>query len=146
MNNHEEKIALLKKSEFFQSIPVAFIKGIAEALKPVKFSKNQTIVRRGDGDDDMYLIRNGKVKVHYKNLTIATLSEGDVFGELALLHKGPRTMSVTALENSELYSISRAAFDKAINGKILASKGIVNVLVKRERTNIAAIIEQFQKR
>jgi len=146
MNNTQEKIALLKKSEFFQSIPVAYIEGIAEIMKPVRFSKNQAVVRRGDEDDDMYIIRSGKVKVHYKNLTIAKLGEGDVFGELALLCKGPRTMSVTALEDSQLYSISRKDFDQAINGKIIASRGIVNVLVKRERSNIAAIIEQFQKR
>ena len=46
---------------------------------------------------------------------IRTLSDGDFFGELALLHEQPRTATVRAVGYCDLYSLGREAFRRTIS-------------------------------
>ncbi|HXH19845.1 MAG TPA: ATP-binding protein [Chitinophagales bacterium] len=146
MKNFNDKLELLKKSEFFRHVPDSVIQRIAMAMKSVSYTPRQNIIRKGEQDDCMFIIRSGKVKVHYGKLVIAYLSEGDVFGELALLSNGVRTMSVTAVSKTSLYCLTRNNFNKILREKMGAFNGIVHVLVKRERSNLSAVIDLFKKR
>ena len=83
-----------------------------------KFSPGQTVVREGDTGDSVYIIKSGKVSVvaHIlgKEINLATLSRGDMFGEVAYLTGRPRTANVIADEDLEIYEINKILLDEII--------------------------------
>ena len=95
-----------------------------EALKIIQrgrmkiYETGSAIVEEGDTGDSMFIIKSGRAKViaHIlgKAIELATLSEGDVFGEVAFLTGRPRTASVMAEGPIEVIEIDRLALEEAI--------------------------------
>jgi len=83
-----------------------------------KFGAGEVIVREGDTGDTVYIIRQGRVTVRAhilgRELDLADLAEGDLFGEVAYLTGRPRTADVIAESDVEVYEISRALLDEII--------------------------------
>lgn len=75
------------------------------------FSSGETIVSEGETGHCMYVILSGLVQVTVKSpgepVLLATLESGDFFGELALVDDGPRSASVTAVEQTHVLQITR---------------------------------------
>ena len=80
-----------------------------------RFGEDRVIVQEGDPGDKFYLIVRGKLEVykdteHGTRKRLEVLSDGDFFGEIALLRNVQRTASVRTLTPSVLLSLSRKAF------------------------------------
>lgn len=78
-------------------------------LVPNKMYKSgEVIFREGDTADRMYYICSGKVQVssmkNGETVILATLREGEIFGEMALVDSQQRSATVTALENTWVYT------------------------------------------
>ncbi len=75
-----------------------------------------TIVKQGDHGDAMYLILEGELSVRMKvggaDTTLAILTPGDFFGDIALFDHGPRSADVVATANCVLLRISETAFNE----------------------------------
>jgi CRP-like cAMP-binding protein len=69
------------------------------------------IVREGDPGDSMFIVSTGEVDATREDagrqVKLATLSDGDFFGEMAVLSGEPRTATVTTVRNTELLELSR---------------------------------------
>ncbi|OGP65941.1 MAG: hypothetical protein A3K22_01795 [Deltaproteobacteria bacterium RBG_16_42_7] len=69
------------------------------------------ILEEGDSGDSIFFIKSGHARVvsHIlgKELELATLSAGDVFGEVAFLTGRPRTASVIALDRLEVIEFKK---------------------------------------
>ena len=76
------------------------------------FKKDDVILRQEDAADGMYIINNGTVSVEIDGKQVAVLSDGDFFGELALMLHEPRsaTIKVTSDELSAQF-ISNEKFE-----------------------------------
>lgn len=96
---------------FLVSLPENEIKQLMDRVKPQLFSAGQVVVEEGDSGDSVFVIKSGNAKVvaHIlgKELELATLSPGDVFGEVAFLTGRPRTASVIAMDNLEVVEFNR---------------------------------------
>ncbi|MBL6928381.1 MAG: ion transporter [Rhodospirillales bacterium] len=88
------------------AITIADISGI---LRPVLVPAHYTIVHRGDAADAMYFVVMGEVVVDL-HPTPRRLSQGDFFGEIALLENRKRTVSVSATTECQLLALDREAF------------------------------------
>lgn len=79
-----------------------------------QFVPGEVIVREGDVGDTAYLIERGQVEVtkgHDGRLVhLASLTIGQVFGEMSLIDERPRSATVTALEDTVVYEIHRDTF------------------------------------
>ncbi|UCG78269.1 MAG: cyclic nucleotide-binding domain-containing protein [Nitrospirota bacterium] len=104
--------------EFFSSFKDEEIWEIMSRAETRKYSDGETIVQEGDTGDSMYIIKSGSVKVvaHIlgREIDLASLSKGDLFGEVAYLTGRPRTANVIAAEDSEIYEIGRALLDDIV--------------------------------
>lgn len=83
------------------------------------------LIEEGSQGDEMYVIVSGEVKVHSKEKTIATLKEGDHFGEMSLIDKAPRSASITTLNPSTLLRINRKDFFSMIRKESETAKKIL---------------------
>lgn len=95
----------------FASLPEDEIKHLIDRVEPQLFSPGQMILEEGDSGDSIFSIKSGHAKVvsHIlgKELELATLSAGDVFGEVAFLTGRPRTASVIALDMLEVIEFKK---------------------------------------
>lgn len=86
---------------------------LAHAAESHVFAPGETVIRAGDPGSSMFVVHNGRVHVQINEKgrprTIATLNEGDFFGEMALFTGEPRTANVIALEETEVLEIGHAA-------------------------------------
>jgi len=101
------------KVPLFADLNAAQIAGITDLLTFRHATPGETIVKVGDPGDGVYFITEGTLKVD-ANGQIFTLAAGDFFGEIALLHTGKRTATVTAVSTCELLFLSKQDFEKLL--------------------------------
>jgi MFS family permease len=87
-------------------------------LEPV--DAGTAVVTQGEPANDFYVIKAGRFEVTKSSddgpVVLAELGPGDYFGEIGILHKVPRTATVSSLEPSELYRLGGQQFLDAVNG------------------------------
>jgi CRP-like cAMP-binding protein len=74
------------------------------------------VFSQGDEGDRFYLIEAGSAEVLGDGKPVATLGPGDVFGEIALLRRVPRTATVRARTDLQLQSLTGDRFLTAVTG------------------------------
>lgn len=86
-----------------------------------RFAEGKYVFRQGDPGDRFYLIARGCFDVRVQGedgeKAVATLRDGDFFGELALLRDVPRSASVVAWAESQCLSLSRQHFLRIIQAE-----------------------------
>ena len=116
---------------------------IETLLTKNRFLKGEMVIREGNTDRDLYILTRGSVSVKIilpisqGEKRLFTFSAGVVIGEMALLDGKPRSANVQADEDSEVFCLSRANFDKLLaqNPQVAAKllKNIAMVLSHRLR-------------
>lgn len=74
--------------------------------------KGQVVFREGSNSDFAFIIENGQVEVSRKRKdgnveVVDILGRNDIFGEIGMIDGGPRSATVTALENSKVTMVTR---------------------------------------
>lgn len=105
---------LLAKTAFFGNLANEDVEAVAHNMRPAAFSAGQVIFFRDDEPRDLFVIRKGRVRLSIlssegRELSLAHATEGDVFGEIALLDGRPRTANATALTEVDALSLGRSA-------------------------------------
>jgi len=85
----------------FSLLPPEAFASVLRALTLVRVGPGEVILRQGAPGEAFYVIARGRVRVHREErgggtTELATLYEGAIFGEMALLSASPRTATVTA--------------------------------------------------
>ena len=65
-------------------------------FKERRFAAGETVIKEGSGGAALYVIESGEATVTIRGEPRATLTEGDHFGEIALIDEGARTATITA--------------------------------------------------
>jgi CRP-like cAMP-binding protein len=112
MSNTVETREKLKDSVLFREFNTEEMDEFIELCDPVSARAGEVIVRQDDLGDCMYVVVTGSAKViHHKaghDIDLATLKEGDFFGEIALVDEGPRSADVIAVADCTLLKITQA--------------------------------------
>jgi CRP/FNR family transcriptional regulator, cyclic AMP receptor protein len=100
-------------------------------LRQRRFRRNEVIFHQGDPGDSLHIVDEGAVKIILpspdgEEAIIATLRQGDFFGELALLDGAPRSATAVSLEQTTTLALPRDAFmelldqDRGLRDALLA--------------------------
>jgi MFS family permease len=122
------ELALLDAVPMFAPLAVIAKEQVAESLIRIIHPAGHEIVKEGEAGDRFYIVANGHAEVIQNGTRLRDCGPGDYFGEIALLRDVPRTATVTATEEIELYALERAAFIDAATGHAAgreAGEGIV---------------------
>ena len=128
-----EKVLILKSVDLFSSVPEESLVNVASILEEVEAEPGEEIIRKGDLGTSMYIIIDGKVRVHMDGQDLAELGPREVFGELAALDPQPRAASVTALESTQLFKLSRGPLLELMGDHSEVTSGVLKVLCRRMR-------------
>lgn len=110
------EIGLLRGLPLFAPLPPAAMEGVARSLERVDVGVDVDVIVQGDEGDRFYVVADGEIDVYRDGALIDTLVRGDGFGEIALLHRVPRTATCRARTRSILYSLSKVDFLTAVTG------------------------------
>jgi hypothetical protein len=103
-------IRLLRSTRIFARLPPAEMEGVARAGCVEHRAAGATIIRTGDVGDKYYVIADGTVNVIVGGRLVAELRRFQGFGEIALISDLPRTATVVAVTDVDLFAIARAPF------------------------------------
>jgi MFS family permease len=112
----EGRFALLRSNSIFAPLPVDTLERLTHDLVPVAAAAGEEVITQGDRGDRFYLVESGEVEVFVDGARCGTESEGESFGEIALLRDVPRTATVCARRETRLLSLDRNRFIAAVTG------------------------------
>jgi MFS family permease len=126
----ESVLALLRAIPIFAPLPPMTLEQLASHLSRVSVPAGQAVFRQGEPGDLFYVIDGGEVAVALEGRQV-TLGRGAYFGEIALLRDVPRTATVTALTEVELYALERDVFIAAVTGHSPSAEAADAVIASR---------------
>jgi len=87
-------------------------------MKTEKFPASKLIFTEGDHGDEAYRVIDGLVEISIQDegqkLVLATLGEGEIFGEMAMIESRPRSASARVLEPTTVEVIARDDFQQIL--------------------------------
>jgi CRP-like cAMP-binding protein len=108
----------LRSLKLLTGLSSSQLEDVSGRLKPVRFRQGEAIIREGDPGEEMFFIESGRVRVvrgkGANALLLAELGAGDLFGEMALLTGMPRSATVTALSDLNLWTLSQGDFEDLV--------------------------------
>ena len=114
---------------------------LAQAATSHVFAPGETVIRAGDPGSSMFVVHNGRVSVQISENgrahTVATLSEGAFFGEMALFTGEPRTANIVAIEETEVLEIGHAAMKLVFDTNPDLVESLSHIIAER-RQGLAA--------
>ncbi len=110
---------------------------IKDRLKEEKYASGENIITQGDKGDLYYIIKSGKVSIMKKMMTdeaelVATMEEGHGFGEEALISDSPRNATVRAVDETAVWTLSKADFDSIMKASFLREVNPEEVLSRTD--------------
>jgi CRP-like cAMP-binding protein/predicted MFS family arabinose efflux permease len=112
------RMELLKSLALFRPLPPPTLELLASRLERRQLTAGDVVMREGDDGDRFYVIAEGRVAVDVGGEARTELEPGDFFGEIALLRNIQRTATVTACEDSVVFSLKRDDFIPAVTGSV----------------------------
>jgi predicted MFS family arabinose efflux permease len=105
---------LLRAVPAFAVLPVATVENLALRARQEEFATGTDVVTQGDEGKTFYVIAHGSLEVIENGVSKRVQSEGECFGEIALLHGVRRTATVRAKVPSTLLALDQAEFLAAV--------------------------------
>jgi CRP-like cAMP-binding protein len=129
-----EKVLLLKSTDVFSEVPEEALLELAAAVEELEVPAERSIVEKGELASSMYIVVDGKVRVHDGDRELRVLGNREMFGELAALDPEPRSASVTALEDTVLFRLDERTLYELMTEHQSLLRGIIRILCRRLRT------------
>jgi len=107
------ELALVDAVPMFAPLSIAAKEYMARRLVSVPVSAGDVVIRAGDPGDRFYIVADGEFDVLADGAD-HKMVEGDSFGEIALLRDVPRTATIRAVVDGQLYALERADFLAAV--------------------------------
>lgn len=95
--------------------------------------KGNIIFSEGDPGDEMYSVVEGEVEIRVSGNRVHVVKVGEVFGEMAMIDKKPRSASAVALTDCKLVVINERRFNFLLQQTPLFVTQIMKVMADRLR-------------
>jgi uncharacterized protein YhbP (UPF0306 family) len=120
----------------FRGLPRQEVDTLAAKLGTVRVDAGATIVRQGAPADKFFIIVEGEVEVVREDAAgqvtrVASLQQGQFFGEMAILRDSPRTATVKALSPTTLLTMEREVFRNLVAQSLATTEDFDRVIRQR---------------
>ena len=109
------QLAMIDHVPMFAPLSLAAKEHLATALVPISVPAGDVVIRANDPGDRFYIVKDGEFEIQAGDAQVSAHA-GDHFGEIALLGDVPRTATVRAVVDSDVYALERSHFLAAVTG------------------------------
>ena len=134
-----EKVLFLQEIDIFRNTATEDLAYIGAITEEITIKKDTEIFKEGQISDSMYLVIDGKVRLHKNDHDVLIAGPKQVFGTWALFDDEPRIVTATTLENCRLLRIDREDFYDLLADHTKITQGMLKMLSKRLRNLIQRI-------
>lgn len=132
------KLWFLQRFNIFQDFPREDLVTAARMMDEHTLNKHDRLYQSGDPTDHVYFVKQGHLKICRRGrfgqkITLAILSPGEVFGELALSAGEVHEQEVEALETSLICSIAAKDFQALLDLKPALAFRVIQNLGEQKR-------------
>jgi CRP/FNR family transcriptional regulator, cyclic AMP receptor protein len=109
---------------------------LAGAGAPAReYKAGDVIFRQGDPAEELFIVKSGTVEIRLGNRLLDTLTERSIFGEMALIDRGPRSATVVAATDAVVVPVGEKQFLFLVSRTPHFALNVMRVLVRRLRTS-----------
>jgi CRP-like cAMP-binding protein len=139
-----EKQIILRSVSLFGETPDNTLAELAGLLDEVVLTAGATLFEYGEHGDAMYVIVDGRVRVHRGGRTLDELGQHRVVGEMSALDPEPRSASVTAVETTRLLRLERAALYQLMENRPEIAGRMIHIVCRHLRARLAEMVDDYQ--
>lgn len=129
-----EKVIFLQEVDILEQTSTENLARVAAITEEMRADKNEVIYREGEISDAMYLVIDGKIRLHRNGHDIMIAGKKDAFGTWALLDDEVRLVTAVALEESRLLKIAKDDFYDLLADNVQITQGIIKYMSSKLRT------------
>lgn len=107
---------------------------VIKASMDVRYKAGQTIFEKGDRANGFFIILEGQVKIHVRDIKFIELGPGKYFGEYALIEDEPHSSTVTTICDCRCLVIPPDVFNNLIQQSLPFSNRLLKTLIRRLRS------------
>lgn len=134
-----EKVILLQGIDIFSEVPTEQLASLAAIAEEISFSADDVIFSENDFPDALYVVLDGRVRLHRNDSEVATAKDREAFGTWALLDDEPRVAGATAESETRLLRIDREDFIDLLADHVQIAQGVLKMVVKRLRSLVGRV-------
>jgi signal transduction histidine kinase len=134
-HQYRERMQILKSVNIFQDSTEDILAELARSMEEVNIGQGEVVFHKGDLLHAMYIIVEGRVKVHDEEHEFTQFQSRQYFGEYSLIDSSVRSASVTTMEDTRLLRLDKTVFDNIISKNVDIARAILKALIKRLRSN-----------
>jgi hypothetical protein len=137
------EVALLRSMPLFAPLSPPTLESLARSLEPISVSAGGEVFHEGDHGERFYVIADGVLEIVRDGRVVATRARGEGFGEIALMYDVPRTATVRARTNAQLYALAADVFLVAVTGHVSSQRAARELADARlaELERLDAVVE-----
>ena len=129
---------ILETINIFSELSDKELSTLQKMCKPRKYLKNSMIILEEEYGDLVFVVQSGTIKItrvndEGKEVILALLGPGEIFGELAILDGEARSANALAQENCQLWAINKEDFLDILKHNFTVSYNLMCELAKRLR-------------
>lgn len=129
----------LKNIPLFSDLSDEDLSALLKSVEKINLATGEYLFSEGDEGDCAFIIHKGKVEIlktaDGREILLAVREPGTVIGEMSLLESRPRSASVRATEDCELYLIQKENFDDLLSSSHTALRAMFGTILQRHREN-----------
>lgn len=139
-----DRIALMGRIDLFSSLPTERLQLLAAGLAPGFFRAGETLMRRGETGESMFVLVEGLLEVRADlgsrgtEQAVAVIQPGEFLGEMSLLTGEPRSATVVALTDAVTWEITKDQMEPLLRSDPPFAAVLARTLAERLAHNARA--------
>jgi CRP/FNR family cyclic AMP-dependent transcriptional regulator len=129
--HRNQKVELIRKVPLFAQCSKRELEQIASIADEIDLAEGKQLMREGAPGREFFVILEGTADVSQQDALVNTLGSGDFFGEIALIHQGPRTATVTTTSPVRALVVTERSFRRLVEESPEIERKVLEAAVER---------------
>ena len=131
----DQKLELLKRTPLLEGLGRKELEAVGMLVDEIDVPAGRVLMREGDPGREFFVLVDGSVGIDRSGTRVHTMTNGDFFGEIALLAEGPRTATATTDGPATLLVLGHREFHSLMDQFPAIRTCVLEALAKRIRNN-----------
>ncbi len=128
----------------FKAIPAGEVDNLCQNFREIFVEEGTVLIRKGEKNLNLYIVAEGELRVEDIGVHLATLTEGELCGEMSYLGADVAVSTVVATKKSKVLAIPGDVFGRLLGNNSAVQSLMAQLLASRLRQTNAARSRDFE--